>query len=362
MSPLAKVLLVGPRPRNLADLNTKSEIRAILARVGQVGRQIDLIEELGVEFGDLAGLLFKHKPEILHITAHGSKDGYLAFETIRGETHAVPIDSLQRLLRTYAQKGTLRCIVFNSCHMGDLAESLTDFVEYVIASPRDLLNKAGIAFSEIFYQMLSLNEPIETCFEIAISNSTAVGGEDGEYKLYFRSKSEGPARNENRPLLPDYFSRFEKPASKKPLIFINSVPKDEKYIKELTKRLKPLADRGILEYWAKSMMMGGSIRTEVLAEKLGKADLILLCGSADALADDEWNKLMERAMVRFRQKAAQVVPLRLRPISFDATPFEHLEGLPADGKAVSSHLQSGREEVWIGLVDALLELLKPPKN
>lgn len=68
--------------------------------------------------------------------------------------------------------------------MGELAQSLTESVEYVVASPYALLNSASVQFSGVFYQMLVGGLSVERSFDIAHTVSTGTGGDGGRYVLY----------------------------------------------------------------------------------------------------------------------------------------------------------------------------------
>ncbi len=189
MSDKIKVLLVGSRPKELAPLSVKEQMMRMLSGTARYGNAIDLIDNLSTEFIELPGLLVKHRPNILHVVAHGSEQGLLAFENAQGQTDPIEIARFKKVLAACSSTIKLRCVILNSCYMGELANSLTEIVEFVIASPSKLMDKIGSKFFEVFYQMLSLGESIESAFAAAMAT---LSGDDESYKLYRRhSMSDG---------------------------------------------------------------------------------------------------------------------------------------------------------------------------
>jgi hypothetical protein len=349
MAGIFKVLLVGPRPRDLEKMSTKDEIRGIRSRVNEMGERLDLIEHLGSEFNDLPGLLVRHDPDVLHITAHGAKEGFLAFEDARGESHAVPIEALRMLLRAHVTQGRLSCVVLNSCEMDVLASSLTELVSFIVASPNALFMEASIAFSEIFYQMLSVGKTVELAFGMAHAASQARAGEGGTYKLYSRG---------DKPPLDMRPNEIFPKLSNKPTVYINAVPNDARYVNELKVGLKPYVDRGVLEVWDPSMTSAGSIRDEEARSFLGKANIVLLFLSAAAMADDEWTATMAQAINQQTLRATRVVPIQIRPVITEGAPFAKLQKMPRGPKALSAFGQHEREEQWQEIVGMIVRDLK----
>lgn len=346
-----KVLFLGPRPRDVGKLITKKELRGVLFRVAQAGQQIDLIDKFGVEFTDLPGLLTLHEPDVLHLSAHGSKKGFLAFENEVGDFHAVPIESFKQVIRAHASQSKIGCVVVNSCQMDDLGNSLQDVVPYVIASPADLQSVAAVDFSEIFYQQLAMGRSVPIAFDMGTACSEARSGDGGKYQLYRRHSAD----RLEEPFKP------RKPPDWPPLVFVNSVNADEKYLNELKKRLKPVIDRGVLSFFDKSMVPLGVDWRESLQQNLDKARLVLLFTSADALADEGWNLATKQAMSQLALNASSVVPIRVRPVSYAHAEFEFLPALPADGTTLSEGTLNARERRWEEIVSAVIAQLKQLK-
>jgi tetratricopeptide (TPR) repeat protein len=71
-------------------------------------------------------------------------------------------------------------------------------------------------------------------------------------------------------------------------------------------------------------------------DHLNSADIILLLISVDFVASDYcYGTEMYRALQRHEQGEAIVVPIILRPVDWEGTPFSHLDILPAGGRPIS---------------------------
>lgn len=94
----------------------------------------------------------KFKPDILHLHLHGANNGDLAFEDERGETERFEVDRFVTMLRATGVKPAL--IVLNACYSEQLAPSLTDIAECVVAMQGPVGVNQAIEFSRLFYESL----------------------------------------------------------------------------------------------------------------------------------------------------------------------------------------------------------------
>lgn len=92
------------------------------------------------------------KPDILHLHLHGAETGDLAFEDERGETERFEADRFVAMLRATGVRPTL--IVLNACYSKQLAPSLTELAECVVAMQGPVGVNAAIEFSRLFYESL----------------------------------------------------------------------------------------------------------------------------------------------------------------------------------------------------------------
>src|SRR5579859_2174187 len=131
-------------------------------------------------------------------------------------------------------------------------------------------------------------------------------------------------------------------------VFCSYADADEKLREELEKHLKPLIrERKILVWYDGKIMPGEEVSSEI-DEHLNTAQIILLLVSPDFIASDYCYDLqMTRAIDRHSTGEARVIPIILRPVDWQNTPFGKLQPLPRNRKAVS---------LWDKIDEALLEI------
>lgn len=119
------------------------------------------------------------------------------------------------------------------------------------------------------------------------------------------------------------------------LLFFSYSHADEKLRDELAKHLRILERQGIIETWHDRRIEAGECWESEILKHLQTADIILLLVSADFLASDYcWDIEMKNALERHGTGTAKVIPVILRPCSWQDAPFGKLQALPKDGKPV----------------------------
>jgi hypothetical protein len=128
---------------------------------------------------------------------------------------------------------------------------------------------------------------------------------------------------------------------------------------ELEKHLSSLHRQRKISSWHDRLIVPGTDWAKTINTRLQTASLILLLISADFLASDYCYSIeMKRALERDQAGEARVVPVLLRPADWQGSPFEHLQALPTDGKAVT--IWPNRDEAFadvaIGIRRAIEDL------
>ncbi len=120
-------------------------------------------------------------------------------------------------------------------------------------------------------------------------------------------------------------------------IFYSYSMKDEELRGELTKHLSFLRQKGVLREWHEQKLSPGDSREAEIDRHLETAAVILLLVSSDYAASDTlWNRQMLRALERARRDGTVVIPVLLRPCTWEQAPFAHLQVLPRDRRPVTS--------------------------
>lgn len=137
-----------------------------------------------------------------------------------------------------------------------------------------------------------------------------------------------------------YDPRSNKPSvlmeQKVPLkMFYCYAHEDYLLLKKLEKHLSVLKRRYNIVSWFDQAITPGMEWKKEIDAQLNTADIILLLVSPDFMASEYcYGVEMERAIERHERGEAKVVPIILRPISWQDTPLGKLQALPRNGKPV----------------------------
>lgn len=120
-------------------------------------------------------------------------------------------------------------------------------------------------------------------------------------------------------------------------VFYSYAHRDEKLRNEVEKHLSPLRrSRQIATWHDRQIMPGADFATEI-DRHLASSDIVLLLISSDFLASDYcYRREMQAAIERHLAGLARVIPIILRPCSWQDTPIGQLQALPRDGRPVIS--------------------------
>jgi hypothetical protein len=158
-----------------------------------------------------------------------------------------------------------------------------------------------------------------------------------------------------------YFGREVCPTDIK--LFCSYSHRDEQLWDELAKHLKLLERQGLVQTWHDRQIGAGDLWKQAIDRNLQEAHIILLLISADFLASDYCFDIeMKTALERHAAGEALVIPVILRPVDWQATPFAGLQALPKDGKPVTTfaNLDIALEQVATGIRAAIEKLRGHP--
>ncbi len=118
--------------------------------------------------------------------------------------------------------------------------------------------------------------------------------------------------------------------------FISYSHRDEALLEQLKPHLANLKRQGLIQTWDDRQITGGSDWAQAIAHNLETTDVILLLVSADFIASDYcWGIELQGAIARHQNGSARVIPIILRPVDWEDTPFRHLQALPKSGKPIT---------------------------
>jgi hypothetical protein len=120
-------------------------------------------------------------------------------------------------------------------------------------------------------------------------------------------------------------------------VFLSYSHEDKQIFKKLKQHLAVLRRTELIQCWDDGEIVAGSELDRDIAAKLETAELSLLLVSASFLASDYcYCREMGRAIERQSAGLARVIPIIIRPCSWNSTPFARLLALPSDGKPITS--------------------------
>ncbi|NEP19240.1 MAG: toll/interleukin-1 receptor domain-containing protein, partial [Leptolyngbya sp. SIO4C1] len=119
-------------------------------------------------------------------------------------------------------------------------------------------------------------------------------------------------------------------------VFISYSHKDEVLKDEVLRHLRILQREGEINTWQDQDIEAGTEWATEIKENLEKAQIVLLLITSNFLASDYcYETEMQRAVQRHHEGTARVIPIILKPCSWQYSIFSRLQVLPTDGKPVS---------------------------
>jgi hypothetical protein len=135
-------------------------------------------------------------------------------------------------------------------------------------------------------------------------------------------------------------------------IFLCYAREDETLRQGLVKQLSALKRQGLVDLWYDRDISAGTEWEREIDRHLNTAQIILLLISPDFMDSDYCYSIeMKRAMERHERGEARVIPVILRPVYWQGTPFGKLQALPTNANAVS--LWGNRDEAFFNVSEGI---------
>ena len=116
------------------------------------------------------------KARIVHFSGHGAGDRGLVLETDSGKQDAVKNKAIADLFKLFENQ--VECVVLNACNSVAQAQEISQHINYVIYTKKQIKDDAAIAFSIGFYAALGDEEDYKPAFEFGCNNiQLAIYGE-----------------------------------------------------------------------------------------------------------------------------------------------------------------------------------------
>lgn len=144
----------------------------------------------------------------------------------------------------------------------------------------------------------------------------------------------------------------EREASQPIELFYSYAHRDERLRKHLETHLSALRQQGVITEWHDRKIVAGTDWKQSIDTHLMTAKVILLLISPDFLASDYcYGVEMQRALARHAAGEASVIPVILRPVDWQGTPFAHLQCIPTDARPVT--MWANRDKAFQDIATAI---------
>ena len=178
------ILFLAANPRDTDQLKLDDEVRAIDQSLQLAAHRdrFDLRSHWALRYSDLAGLLLRYEPHIVHFSGHGSAAGEIVFADDRGQSHLVAPNTLADLFKVL--RDNIRCVVLNACYTEKQARGIAQSVDCVVGMKRAVVDDGAVQFAAAFYQALGYGRSIATAFDLGrIAMGAYAAGEEKTPRL-----------------------------------------------------------------------------------------------------------------------------------------------------------------------------------
>lgn len=142
-------------------------------------------------------------------------------------------------------------------------------------------------------------------------------------------------------------------------IFLCYAHEDEPAMQVLAMHLGALQRQGFFDVWYDREISAGMEWAQEIDKHLNTAQIILLLISQYFLNSNYCYLVeMKRALERHEQGEARVIPVILRPVYWQDTPFAKLQPLPRNGKPVTGPGWYNLDEAFFDVAEGVRKVAK----
>src|SRR5947209_1275861 len=142
-------------------------------------------------------------------------------------------------------------------------------------------------------------------------------------------------------------------------VFVCYAHEDETLRQGLEKQLRVLKRQGFIDIWHDRQILAGMEWEREIDKHLNTAQIILLLVSPDFIVSDYCYSIeLQRAIERHERGEARVIPIILRPVYWQGTPFKKLRALPTDGRPITSSSWHSLDEAFFNVAEGIREVIE----
>lgn len=142
-------------------------------------------------------------------------------------------------------------------------------------------------------------------------------------------------------------------------VFCCYAHEDQRLLLKLKTHLTPLQREGLITLWADVNINAGIEWEKEIDRHLYAARIILLLISPDFMASEYcYSVEMQRAMERHERGEARVIPIILRPVSWQGAPFGKLQVLPTGAEPITSGKRHHQDEAFCAVAKGIRDVIE----
>lgn len=166
-----KVLYISSNHSRNATLMVEHEITELQRdTMYGAGRRLEFVFLPALPFEDVENQILVHRPDIVHISAHGEQDSLELVDT-KGNPRKLNADGLRVLLAPSPP----RVVYLNACDSAAIAEEITDVVPYAIGTNAPITNFAARKGAVALYRAIAQGRPLTSAFNSSRSVVRTLG-------------------------------------------------------------------------------------------------------------------------------------------------------------------------------------------
>jgi hypothetical protein len=165
MSDKVKLLLLAANSVDTVDSRASEEIQAIdrAIQASSFRDQFDVQKEVGIRVSDIGPSVLKHRPDILHISAHSRETEGLLLENDLGRVSKVQCGQLKDVV--VSAGSNLQLVFFCFCHSADCATETSKQIDFVLGIKGRISVRSSLAFAPSFYAALASGHSIQQAID-----------------------------------------------------------------------------------------------------------------------------------------------------------------------------------------------------
>jgi hypothetical protein len=165
---MINILFLSANPAKTKKLELIDECNKIEYELYAAGNdKFTFKQHHDISLDNLRKQVFRHKPQIIHFSGHGSEESELIFKGRNGEVQTVPQGALSEFFELLNKDEEIFLAFLNACYSEEQAKAISKHVNFVIGMSRPISDEAAIKFAVSFYSSLGFGKSVEDSFKFA---------------------------------------------------------------------------------------------------------------------------------------------------------------------------------------------------